>query len=71
MNAFCLNVRRDDSTDSCFCFTNVCLPFFSVSSLPLRKYPFKIFSFVFRLFYAFSILQPFFLFFEGVFRFEC
>jgi hypothetical protein len=69
---FCLNVRRDDSTDSCFCFADVCLSFFSVLSLLLRKYPFKIFSFVFRLFYVFSILQPFSLFFEDTFfRFEC
>lgn len=50
MNAFCLNVRRDDSTDSCFLFTNVCFAVFSVLFLSLRKYPFKIFPCVFRLF---------------------
>ena len=47
---FCLNVRRDDSTDSCFYFTNVCLPVFSVLSFPPMKYSSEIFSFNFSLF---------------------
>ena len=61
---FCLNVRRDDSTDSCFYFTNVCLPVFSVLSFLSWKYPMKIFARVFRLFLRavyFATVFPIFL----------
>ena len=64
---FCLNVRRDDSTDSCFYFTNVCLPVFSVLSFLSWKYPMKIFARFLGCFCAPFILQPFFLFFDGNF----